>query len=501
MVEQVNKNYIKSISIQGFRGFKENQKIEFSYPEDENSSGLNIIVGQNCSGKSTILEAIMLLMNTNVSGYFLSKTMRHSEIELKIEMENVKCNTILKTNSERNYAEMNFESNLNENSDWNNQIKNYFLVPSRKNINNNNLYNNNNSIENFLYNYNINTNQTINRRQNNMNNEFVSVLTAIYADQAKKKKFDEIIHKFLDEISWNLYMSDEQPNSFIVDIVDKCGETHFEGVGDGMITVIYIAIGLFLLEENLVNVLLIDEPEVSLHTEVIKTIGEVLKEYAQKYQIIISTHSPYLINWEAIKSGGKLIRTINNGKIATYELDNLIIKGLSMNSSNNPHIYGTTAKEVFFLKDKIILVEGQEDVVCYRKIIKRLNLNKEYNFYGWGVGGANNMLNIMKILKSLGYKKVVAIFDGDDIGREEAIECNKEINGDGILYKIINIKEDDIRNKYVTIYDEDTLEKKSEKLYKSGICDKDYKIKSNFDIEYKVEMIELFREIDDYFEN
>lgn len=126
MVEQVNKNYIKSISIQGFRGFKENQKIEFSYPEDENSSGLNIIVGQNCSGKSTILEAIMLLMNTNVSGYFLSKTMRHSEIELKIEMENVKCNTILKTNSERNYAEMNFESNLNENSDWNNQIKNYF---------------------------------------------------------------------------------------------------------------------------------------------------------------------------------------------------------------------------------------------------------------------------------------------------------------------------------------------------------------------------------------
>jgi hypothetical protein len=34
-------------------------------------------------------------------------------------------------------------------------------------------------------------------------------------------------------------------------------------------------------------------------------------------------------------------------------------------------------------------------------------------FFGWGSGGASNILKIAKILQELGYKKVVAIFDGD----------------------------------------------------------------------------------------
>lgn len=491
-MEEINKNYIKSISIQGFRGFKTNQKIEFSYPTNECKSGLNILVGQNCSGKSTILEAIMILMNTNIDGYYLTKTMINNNIEMKINMESVKSKTILKTNNNRKYAKI--EKNQNA------EATNYFLVPARKNVNNNNLYNNNQNIEGFLLNYN-NSNQTINRRQNNMNNEFISVLTAIYANEKIKDKFDIILNKFLEDVSWNLYMSDEQQNSFGVDIIDKCGETHFEGVGDGLITIIYISVGLLLLEENLISVLLIDEPEVSLHIEVIKRIGEVLREYSKKYQIIISTHSPYLIDWEAIKCGAKLIRTVNEGEIKTYQLDNSIMDEATIYSSSNPHIYGTTSKEVFFLKDNIILVEGQEDVVCYKKIAKRLGVDIKHNFFGWGVGGVNNMLHIMKILKSLGYKKVVAIFDGDETSIKQAQNCKKNINDDKTMYKIVNIKEEDVRDKYKMIYDPITLEKKNEVLFKKGICDKNYKIKENFDIDYKDEMIKLFNDIDSYFKN
>lgn len=499
MMNEMNSNYIKKLSIQGFRGFKEKQEITFAYPSKSCKSGLNIIVGQNCSGKSTILEVIMLLMNSDSKGYYLSRTMKSSENNINIIMENMKCITTGKTSNNRNFLEINTE-NTNTNEKNNLKNKNYFLVPSRKNVNKNNLYNYSQDIDRFIESHNYNSNQVINRR-NNMNNEFISVLTTIYKDQAKKESFDKILQQFFPEISWDLHASDEQENSFVVSIKDSCGETYFEGVGDGIITILYIAVGLFFLEENFVSVLLIDEPEVSLHTEIIKRIRDVLSKYAKKYQIIVATHSPYLIDWEEIKSGGKLIRTVNENKIEVYELDNTLINDLILEPSNNPHIYGTTAKEVFFLKDKIILVEGQEDVICYKQIIKKLNLDEDkYNFYGWGAGGNNNMLNIMKILRSEGYKKIVAIFDGDESSIKEAQKCEDYINDDKTQYKIINIKEHDIRDKYITIYDEETLTKKCEKIYKEGICDKKYKIKNNFDSTYKAEMIELFEEIDQYFE-
>ena len=495
---EINKNYIEYISIQGFRGFKEKEKINFAYPDNEKNekSGLNILVGQNCSGKSTILEVIKLLMTHIKGGYYLSKSMSDSETELEIEMKNTDCITTAKIDNRKTFVEINTTKDEGKPDDVISS-KNYFLVPSRKNVVSNNLYNNSDNIENFVRSYNGNNSQYINRRNSNLNNEFISVLTAIYSDQNKKKKFDEILNKFLEDIEWNLYMSDEQENAFVVNIKDKCGETFFDGVGDGVITIIYICVGLLMLEENLVSVLLIDEPEVSLHPEVIKKIGKVISEYSYKYQIIISTHSPYLIDWDSIKSGGKLIRTVNDKRIQVYELDNSLIKCLEMNPSNNPHLYATTAKEVFFLKDNIILVEGQEDVVCYNKILKEISRDGIYNFYGWGAGGASNIKNLMGILNSMGYKKVVGIFDGDDAGEKQADVCSKEFEGE---YLALNIKMEDIRDKYKTIYDIETLEKIKDVLEKEGILDDKFKIKDNFEEKHKADMLELFDTIDKYFE-
>lgn len=497
-MQERNKNYIKKISIQGFRGFKDKETINFAYPDQEGHCGLNIIVGQNCSGKSTIIEAIKLLMQSNRKGYFLSKSKKNSDIELDIEMENINCTTKLQTNQRRNFAKI---INIidGEEIEGYREDKNYFLVPSRKNVVNNNLYNHNDdNIESFLINYQNNNNQSsINRRNTNLNNEFVSVLTTIYADEDKKSEFDNILKRFFEDVTWNLYMSDEQDNSFVVDIQDKCGSTHFEGVGDGIITIIYICVGLFMLEQNLISVLLIDEPEVSLHTQIIKKISEVLREYSNNYQIIISTHSPYLIDWKSIKNGGKLIRAVNEERIRIYELENKLIEDIEMNPSNNPHLYGTTAKEVFFLKDRIVLVEGQEDVVCYNKILEKLSQEGKYNFYGWGTGGATNIRLIMRILKSLGYKKIVGIFDGDDIGKKEAEKCNKEFDG---KYIALNICTEDIRDKYISIYNKETLKKEEEILQKEGVCDEKLKIKDNFEQTYKEGFINIFSRVDTYFE-
>ena len=41
----------------------------------------------------------------------------------------------------------------------------------------------------------------------------------------------------------------------------------------------------------------------------------------------------------------------------------------------NPHVLGLNASEVFFLRDRVILVEGQEDVACYRSMASQLKMD------------------------------------------------------------------------------------------------------------------------------
>ena len=48
-------NYIKKLHIEGFKKF---DKIDINFNEDK-----NIIIGENESGKSTILEAINIVLN------------------------------------------------------------------------------------------------------------------------------------------------------------------------------------------------------------------------------------------------------------------------------------------------------------------------------------------------------------------------------------------------------------------------------------------------------
>jgi|SRR5580704_669241 AAA15 family ATPase/GTPase len=48
-----------SIEIEGFRGFGSSQKVTFAMPNGtDRGSGLTIIVGENNSGKSTVIEAL-----------------------------------------------------------------------------------------------------------------------------------------------------------------------------------------------------------------------------------------------------------------------------------------------------------------------------------------------------------------------------------------------------------------------------------------------------------
>ena len=55
--------YLQELRISNFRGFSDPQTIEFS-------KGINVLVGENDSGKSAIIDAIRIVMGTTDQGWY-----------------------------------------------------------------------------------------------------------------------------------------------------------------------------------------------------------------------------------------------------------------------------------------------------------------------------------------------------------------------------------------------------------------------------------------------
>lgn len=78
------------------------------------------------------------------------------------------------------------------------------------------------------------------------------------------------------------------------------------GAGDGYINIFNIVDALYDSSEN--NVILIDEPEISLHPDLQRKLFSLLVEYSKDNQIIVSTHSPYFVDWKLFSEKAKIIR-------------------------------------------------------------------------------------------------------------------------------------------------------------------------------------------------
>lgn len=85
------------------------------------------------------------------------------------------------------------------------------------------------------------------------------------------------------------------------------------GIGDGIWSVFTICSAFFDIQEN--ETAVINEPELLVHPALQKRLMKLLLRYSEKNQIIICTHSPYFINWNAICNGAQFIWVVKEGKI------------------------------------------------------------------------------------------------------------------------------------------------------------------------------------------
>ncbi|TXI76371.1 MAG: hypothetical protein E6Q44_15685 [Flavobacteriales bacterium] len=153
--------------------------------------------------------------------------------------------------------------------------------------------------------------------------------------------------------------------------------------------------------------------------------------------MLSSTHVRPSVNRTAVVR----VHVDKGSKISALSPESAAWCSTMLGNLNNPHVLGLNAQEVFFLDDRVVLVEGQEDVVYYGKILKELGLELNAEFYGWGVGGAGNMSGVARLLHDLGFKRVVGILDANEQHRLS------NLNRDFPSFRFDAIPANDVRSK------------------------------------------------------
>ncbi|HII06180.1 MAG TPA: ATP-binding protein [Methanotrichaceae archaeon] len=474
-LDDVKFMYIKNIEIVGFRGFGKSQKIELGIPNGKFGSGLTIIVGPNNSGKSTIIEAFNAISREKAYSFPEGKRNKNAGDAISIKVKNTSNETkeLCTIDGEGGKAAWK-ENNIVE------PISKIFVVPSRRYFK---PFFGEGEITRDEFSSSKGTRNVYVSNQGNPTlrpSSLIGFEQRLFEIQENKIRFNEILNNILDPLpNWTIEMSDRDDWYLKFSYGDITHNS--EGLGEGLISLFILVDALYDSKEG--DVIVIDEPELSLHPQLQKKLIKLMGKYSQSRQVIIATHSPYFINWKSISNGAKITKLVKDidGDIEVYQMAKKTVDSIEglVNDLHNPHVMGLDACEIFFLEDNVVLVEGQEDVIIYNKILKDLKIELKGSFYGWGVGGADKMSIIVGLLSDLGFKKVVGILDGNKGGSKSKLEKNYP------EYKFFIIKKDDVRDKTAT--------KPSKKI--DGLADHKGKIKP----ECEEHVRNLFSEVNSIF--
>jgi predicted ATP-dependent endonuclease of OLD family len=459
----------RTVQVGGLRGFDQLQTLELALPDGTPGSGLTIVVGANNSGKSTLIEALRALAQRQTTSFSSGK--RNAQFGDKVQM------SITDTNGNR--KELTSIEPGGSQTVWKSfEISelDLLVVPSRRGFNA--FFSKSAPIEraSFSSDYGIPP-----LRSQVLDGQFASRLFRISDDPDAKRDFNKLLAQVVKPTpTWTIDLEDS--GQYYLKFLWQNGQSHTsEGLGEGIVSLLSILDGIYDAKDD--SLVVIDEPELSLHPQLQRRLREVISQFASDHQVIYSTHSPYFINWGDLANGSKILRAFKdqtNG-VQLREADQAVVKRLSKLKDDlfNPHTLGLDAVEIFFLEDNVILTEGQEDVVFFKKIDDVLGDQMAGSFFGWGAGGAEKMEMLIELLQSMGYKKVVGILDGDKAAKAE--EYRAKFPG----YHFEVIAADDIRTKPAA----------SARPAKNGLFNE----KKQFKPEFESDTRQLYVRVNDYF--
>jgi predicted ATPase len=459
----MSNDMIQSISCKGYRGFATKQSLKLAVPNGKPGSGLTVLVGPNGGGKSTLVECFnkISLANRNASFSKGKRNLKAGDM-VEIELTTDEGQGTLRTR--KGGSETQWEGPT---------PPPIYYLPSRRFFN---PYFTMNQWNRQTY---LNNPPVFQTRTNPLDS---CAHRLIDLNKGDSTQFDSMLSRIIGKsLQWTIDQEDN--GSYFVKITKQHGLHHnSDGMGEGVVSLMFIVDALCGTSNELI---VIDEPELSLHPQLQRRLLDEILVKTKDSQLIISTHSPNMLSLESIVNGGMVARVFesdNGTNICMIDDESRGFINSTSHNVNNPHILGTDARACFFTEDGLIITEGQEDVVLYPVIMNKLGLPCSIPFFGYGAGGASGISSITHLLHVLGFKRVGAIFDGDKKADYEKF-C-AEYSGCG--YKAWIIPAEDIRDK-----------KRYESPAKAGLLGEDRK---TLKPEYENNLNTMFSDIQKYLE-
>lgn len=397
---------LTKLIIHGLRGFQDSQSILFAQPNGQPGSGLTTIVGANNAGKSTAIEALRALAQREAPSFTQGRRNIKGGDKVYLKLEEINGDTAIAGFTVLKSVKPSTSECTLERDGAAPLTGRLLVLPSRRSFEPF-FSKSETSRDNYMLYAGFPTARTSSM------SEFTRRLFSIAQN---RDAFDIVLKKVLDPVpDWAIDQMDS--GQYFLKIKNNDASHSSEGLGEGLISLLYIVDALYDSEPH--HAIAVDEPELSLHPALQKRLLKLLLEYSSDRQIIVSTHSPYMIPIGCLSNGAQLLRITSDmgGSRANHLSDEAAasLERLGANA-NNPHILGLDAREIFFIEDKVVLFEGQEDIVFLDRVEQSLGIEINAHRFGLGVGGAENMEALVKVLKDLGYRKVAGILDGDKDG-------------------------------------------------------------------------------------
>lgn len=488
--------YIKKAVISNYRSVKRDAlEIEFAVPDGRPGSGITTIVGANNVGKSNVYHALDLIFNKAGTSNIKNKQRFDDDSEVIVELVDTDFETSIdeyvQENKRQAFKDLVFEeSNLKKfkirrkTTDnvgaieiWNDsraEFKNVAGIdaPLQKWLHFLPLWANTTTEEVADYSAKSIIGELLSKiveeiqsddSYKKLHEQFESIFggtdssmltqkTASISDAVSKlikEQFEEVGIKFKAEPP-----KIEQYVSRIRTLVDDGDETEISEKGNGLQRAIMIALiqvyaqMLSTGESKKPFFLFIDEPELYLNPQAQKILLSALRQISAKEQVFLVTHSPYFIDWEDYTNGariGKAKRTDQGTEICWLDRPSSYSRllGNYVSGWQQPQLLDVVSKEILF-SEKLLFLEGQEDVGLIRKWSKDNDKKINFDIFGYGVGGFGKFATFIKLASDLGLEKVAVLYDN---GSAETAKMQQDTNIN-ISYKLLQLTANDIRDKF-----------------------------------------------------
>ncbi|MGG1640102.1 ATP-dependent nuclease [Paenibacillus sp. NRS-1782] len=169
-----------------------------------------------------------------------------------------------------------------------------------------------------------------------------------------------------------------------------------QGTGLQRMSLIYLIQNMIekkLLGENDNKLLLIDEPEAFLHPEAVRALSRSLYQIGKKMPLMISTHSPILIDLSERHTSIQVFRV---GEKEAIQLYKSVSEQFDDDDIANMKIlnYVDSYVNEFFFADRVVIVEGDTEYIAFKHLAKE----RDTNIHIIRARGKATIVTLMKVL-------------------------------------------------------------------------------------------------------